>query len=77
MTFNYGKLTGWAISLYCSELITCTKFYENHIDEAKLTFDCTEELWIASRYDDKGRVEQILHVENGKPSMLPSLMTSV
>lgn len=37
--FNRGKLNGWMISFYRTNIIRCTLYYENNIDGERLTFD--------------------------------------
>ena len=62
-SFSLGKLSGWVIAFYGSQVIRCALYYENRVDGERLTFDEGEKMWVAARVGTDGGMVSIVHAE--------------
>ena len=61
VNFKRGKLGGWMLSFYGSNILRCTLYFENQIEGERLTFDLKEQMWVASRCTTEGKIISLIH----------------
>ena len=74
--FNEGKLSGWTISFYGTNIIRCAQYYENQVDGEKLTYDEKERMWMSSKCAPDGSILSLVHAEKGSRQELPAFVRS-
>ncbi len=76
INFNEGKVNGWVFAIFSEKIIICMFYYENQIDGEKITYEESQQLWVASKYSADGKFISISHVEKGSRKYLPTFINS-